>query len=84
MMVRAPWTAPDGRVYQYGDEGYQLGERWIAFEDQPGASGIGIHGTHDEASIGTMCSNGCLRMKNEDVIELYDFVRNGTEVKIIE
>lgn len=83
-MIHAPWTAPDGKVYQYGDEGYQLGERWIAFEDQPGASGLGIHGTHDESSIGTMCSNGCLRMRNADVVELYDFVRHGTKVTIME
>jgi LysM repeat protein len=81
-MIRAPWTTPDGRVLNYGDAGYRLGERWIAFQDQPGASGLGIHGTHDEASIGTKCSNGCLRMKNAEVVELYDFVTRGSAVDI--
>jgi len=81
-MIRAPWTTPDGRVLNYGDAGYRLGERWIAFQDQPGASGLGIHGTHDETSIGTKCSNGCLRMKNAEVVELYDFVTRGSIVDI--
>jgi len=82
MMVRADWYPPEGGVIKYGEEGYQLGERWIAFADEPGASGLGIHGTDDEASIGTKCSNGCIRLRNDDVIELYDFMQPGSRVLI--
>ena len=35
-----------------------------------GWDGIGIHGTHDPSSIGTMASEGCIRLKNSDVAEL--------------
>ena len=82
MVIRAPWTAPDGRIIRYGEPGYQLGERWLAFKDQPGANGLGIHGTPDSDTVGKQSSNGCLRMKNADVMELYDFTVLGTKVEI--
>jgi lipoprotein-anchoring transpeptidase ErfK/SrfK len=44
--------------------------------------GIAIHGTHDEASIGTKASEGCIRMRNEDVDSLKRIVRIGTPVRI--
>lgn len=37
-------------------------------------TGIGIHGTHDESSIGTRASRGCIRMYNKDLEELVDFL----------
>lgn len=43
---------------------------------------IYIHGTHEEHRIGTPASHGCIRMKNSDVIELFDLVEAGTEVRI--
>ncbi len=46
--------------------------------------GIGIHGTHDPASIGTRASEGCIRLRNEDVDELKQFVQVGTMVTIEE
>jgi len=33
---------------------------------------IYIHGTHDEQLIGTPASHGCIRMRNADIIELFD------------
>lgn len=45
---------------------------------------IYIHGTSDEASIGSPTSIGCIRMLNEDVVELFRLVEPGTEVDIIE
>lgn len=45
---------------------------------------IYIHGTHEEGLIGTPQSKGCIRMRNEDVIELFDMVREGMYVNIIE
>lgn len=43
---------------------------------------IYIHGTHEEHKIGTPASHGCIRMKNDDVAELFDLVKVGTEVRI--
>lgn len=43
---------------------------------------IYIHGTADERSIGTPCSHGCIRMRNKDVIELFDEVPVGALVVI--
>jgi hypothetical protein len=44
---------------------------------------IYIHGTADEGPIGTPVSRGCVRMRNADVIELYEQVRSGTLVLIL-
>ncbi|MEY2547937.1 MAG: hypothetical protein QOD64_519 [Verrucomicrobiota bacterium] len=41
-----------------------------------------IHGTNHEEDVGTPASHGCVRMKNEDVIELFDRVTEGTPVEI--
>ena len=45
---------------------------------------IYIHGTPEEGLIGTAVSNGCIRMKNKDIIELFDLVPEGTLVEIHE
>jgi lipoprotein-anchoring transpeptidase ErfK/SrfK len=41
---------------------------------------IRFHGTPNEDSIGQAASNGCVRMYNQDVIELFDLVPSGTTV----
>ncbi len=43
---------------------------------------IYIHGTHEEGLIGQKASHGCIRMFNNDVIELFDMVSEGTKVQI--
>ena len=43
---------------------------------------IYIHGTRHEDKIGQPHSHGCIRMRNADVIELFDLVKVGTLVKI--
>lgn len=45
---------------------------------------IYIHGTPDEASLGRPGSHGCIRMANDDVIDLFDRVAVGTRVEIEE
>ena len=45
---------------------------------------IYIHGTPEEGLIGTPASHGCVRMKNDDVIELFNRVEEGTLVEIRE
>jgi hypothetical protein len=43
---------------------------------------IYIHGTHDEAAIGTPCSHGCIRMNNLDILELFEQTYPGEPVHI--
>ena len=43
---------------------------------------IYIHGTSEENLIGKQASHGCVRMKNRDIIELFNLVKRGTLVKI--
>jgi lipoprotein-anchoring transpeptidase ErfK/SrfK len=52
--------------------------RWLGIYD-----GVGIHGTSDDASIGTNASHGCLRMHVPDVIDLYPRVPVGTPIYIL-
>lgn len=49
-----------------------------------GWDGIGIHGTHAPESIGTMVSEGCVRMRNEELLQLLPYVDVGTKVEIRE
>lgn len=50
--------------------------------DVPGFTDIGIHGTHKPESIGTQATEGCIRLRNEDILKLYRLVRKGTQVTI--
>jgi L,D-transpeptidase YbiS len=43
---------------------------------------IYIHGTPDEAQLGAPASHGCIRMRNADIIELFELVENYTRVHI--
>jgi lipoprotein-anchoring transpeptidase ErfK/SrfK len=42
-----------------------------------------LHGTPEWASIGTAASSGCIRLMNQDVIDLYNRVRPGRSTKVI-
>jgi lipoprotein-anchoring transpeptidase ErfK/SrfK len=44
---------------------------------------IYIHGTHEEGLLGKPMSMGCIRMKNKDVIEIFNLVKEGTLVSIL-
>lgn len=50
--------------------------------DTPGNKGIGIHGTHDPLSIGTRVTEGCIRLNNNDLVELVNVVRPGMMVLV--
>lgn len=71
------YTDPDGRVIAGDDPANPLGERWIDLGES-----YGIHGTIEPESIGRAASRGCIRLGQQDVIEVYDFLVNGSEVVI--
>jgi len=56
-----------------------LGLRWIGFAQAHGWE-IGFHGTPHPEVLGQAVSHGCVRMRNSDIVRLYDRVRVGTPV----
>jgi L,D-transpeptidase ErfK/SrfK len=58
--------------------GGPFGTRWMGLSKPH----YGIHGTNNPASIGTAASNGCVRMFNPDVEDLFNHVGVGTKVRI--
>jgi len=70
-----PWT---GEVRSPGPNS-ALGLRWIGFWTD-GKDVIGFHGTPTINSIGQAASHGCVRMRNEDVVALFEQVEVGTPV----
>ncbi len=70
-------------VIQPDDPTNPLGERWVGLDDGNGQpTSYGIHGTIDPGSIGKAESRGCVRLRNEDVAEVYDLLGVGSEVII--
>ena len=75
-MVDPTYYGPEG-VIAHDDPQNPLGERWIDIGDS-----FGIHGTIEPQSIGKSESRGCIRMLNNDVEEVYDFLVIGSELVI--
>lgn len=63
-----------------GGPGNPLGARSLYLYRGSRDSLLRIHGTHNPRSVGQRISNGCVRMINDHVIDLYDRVPNGTRV----
>jgi lipoprotein-anchoring transpeptidase ErfK/SrfK len=56
-----------------------LGTRWMGL----GYKGYGIHGTNRPNSIGKAASHGCIRMRNQDVEDLFERVEVGDPVELL-
>jgi len=69
-------------VYRYGEPGQMIGSRWIRLYRDGVATSLGIHGTVDAGSIGKAASQGCIRLLNRDVEELFDLLADGTQVLV--
>ncbi len=67
-----------GAVIPPGSKDNQLGTRWMGIT----AKGYGIHGTTEPEKLGQSVSAGCVRMKNEEVEELFSLIPSGTEITI--
>jgi lipoprotein-anchoring transpeptidase ErfK/SrfK len=70
---------PDLPRYMPGGPDNPLGARALYL----GSSLYRIHGSNEPWTIGTQVSSGCIRMRNEDVIDLYNRVSLGTKVIVI-
>lgn len=82
-MTRPPWynrqTGVELAYTDGGANGNPLGTHWIPFSE---GDGVGIHGTWEPNSIGKNESNGCVRMLNNEVKEVYAFMKEGSTVEI--
>jgi len=82
-----PWDKPGGKRIPFGEKENILGTRWMSLKatgNTPDIRGYGIHGTWDDSSIGKAESMGCVRMKNQEVEELFILLPSGTPVVITE
>jgi lipoprotein-anchoring transpeptidase ErfK/SrfK len=60
-----------------------LGARGIYLYEDGKDTLYRIHGTNQPEYIGQAISSGCIRMTNEDVIDLYNHVKLGTKVIVL-
>lgn len=65
------------KAYRSGDI---MGTRFLGIDVPWG--GYGIHGTNRPWSIGQFASQGCIRLRNKDIEELFDWIPVGTPVRI--
>ncbi len=78
--VNPSWTKPESGVRMPGGPGNPLGVRALYL----GWTLYRIHGTNSPGSIGSAASNGCFRMFNEHVADLYQRVHVGAPVYVME
>lgn len=86
MIERDPKTYSkfvNNRYVQPGGPGNPLGARALYLFQNGVDTYFRIHGTTQPETIGQAVSNGCIRMLNEHVIDLYERVPVGTVVTVI-
>lgn len=81
---RDPMWFPVGQApVPFGDARNPLGTRWIEFETADGQpTHLGFHGTNEPNSVGGDTSQGCLRMRNGDVEQLFEILPQGAAVLV--
>ena len=78
--LKNPTWFKAGAVVPAGSPENILGTAWLGID----VPGYGIHGTTEPESLGQQVTQGCVRMANSDVDELYIIVPVGTEVTIVD
>jgi lipoprotein-anchoring transpeptidase ErfK/SrfK len=82
------WTPPKEMISREAKKGHILPAHMEGGEENPlgaramylGSTEYRIHGTNAPWTIGYAVSSGCIRMRNEDVVDLYERVKVGTNV----
>ncbi|HEV7319850.1 MAG TPA: L,D-transpeptidase family protein [Ensifer sp.] len=85
------WTPPQEMISREAAKGHYLPARMDGGPENPlgaramylGSTLYRIHGTNAPWTIGYAVSSGCIRMRNEDVVDLYERVKVGTKVIVI-
>jgi lipoprotein-anchoring transpeptidase ErfK/SrfK len=75
MIARQPYLPR----FMAGGPGNPLGARALYLGD----TAYRVHGTNDPSSIGHHVSSGCIRLTNQDIIDLYGRVKPGTKVIVL-
>ncbi len=80
-IINPSWFKPGAATpIPAGSPDNALGTRWLAIS----MPSYGIHGTNEPATLGKQATQGCVRMLNSDVEELYIIVPKETEVTIVD
>jgi len=79
------WVNPHDPSERYAskDPKNPIGLFWIGLEgvgDSAGYTSYGLHGTIEPSSIGTQASLGCVRLRAEDIEQLYELLEEGISV----
>jgi lipoprotein-anchoring transpeptidase ErfK/SrfK len=77
-IMHPTWHRSGGAPVLYGDPANPLGTHWLAI-DLPG---YGLHGTWEPDQLGAQTSDGCVRLLNDHIEELYTILPKGTLVTI--
>ncbi|MDK4704158.1 L,D-transpeptidase [Rhizobium sp. CNPSo 4062] len=85
------WTPPAEMISREAAKGHYLPAHMEGGEGNPlgaramylGSTLYRIHGTNAPWTIGSAVSSGCIRLRNEDVIDLYNRVKVGTRVTVM-
>lgn len=85
------WTPPKEMVAREAAKGHYLPASMEGGPENPlgaramylGSTLYRIHGTNAPWTIGSAVSSGCIRMRNEDVVDLYERVKLGTKVIVM-
>jgi len=77
-IIDPPWYKEPGVMIPAGDPKNVLGSRWLGISKPS----YGIHGTVQPEMLGQSVTEGCVRMRNAEVEELYIMVPEGIEVVI--
>lgn len=85
------WTPPKEMIQREAAKGHYLPARMDGGPENPlgaramylGSTLYRIHGTNAPWTIGSAVSSGCIRMRNEDVVDLYERVNVGTKVIVM-
>jgi len=78
-LIDPTWYKPNA-VLPPGSPENILGTRWLGISKE----GYGIHGTTEPEKLGQQVTAGCVRMRNNEVEELYAIVPASTEVTIVD
>ena len=69
--------------YMKGGPGNPLGARALYLHGKGGDTGYRIHGTSEPWTIGLNVSSGCIRLVNDDIIDLYNRAKVGAKVVVL-
>ncbi len=78
-LANPTWYRPGGKEIVPPGANNPLGSHWLGLDRK----GYGLHGTIEPNSIGKAITQGCIRLHNDNIAELYRLLSVGTPVEII-